>query len=254
MNLVVNARDAMPAGGKLTMETANVALDEEYVKTHLGAKPGSYVMLSVTDTGTGMDKATLARIFEPFFTTKDTGKGTGIGLATVFGIVQQSGGTVWAYSESGHGTTFKVYLPRVDAAAESPSSQSVEHVRRGVETILLVEDEDQVREVALGILSRHGYRVLTARNAGEALLFCEQHVGPIHLLLSDVVMPQMSGPVLAKRLASLRPAMRVLFMSGYTDDAAVRHGVIVAEVAYLQKPLTVETLTRKVRSVLDATS
>ena len=254
MNLVVNARDAMVLGGKLTIETANAVLDDAYAKTHVDAKPGAYVMLSVSDTGVGMDKPTLARIFEPFFTTKDKGKGTGLGLSTVFGIVQQSGGTVWVDSELGIGTTFKIYLPRVDADADAAETPVVATTRRGLETILLVEDEDQVREVAHGILRRHGYRVLTARNAGEALLLCEQHVGPVHLLLSDVVMPQMSGPTLAKRLAPLRPEMRVLFMSGYTDDAAVRHGVIVAEVAYLQKPLTVETLTRKVRSVLDAKS
>jgi PAS domain S-box-containing protein len=251
MNLVVNARDAMPLGGKLTIETANATLDDAYAKTHVDAKPGAYVVLSVTDNGEGMDKATLARIFEPFFTTKDKSKGTGLGLSTVYGIVQQSGGTVWVYSEPGIGTTFKVYLPRVDAEADNSPSLALEAPRRGVETILLVEDEDQVREVAHGILRRQGYRVITARNAGEALLFCEQHAGPIHLLLSDVVMPQMGGPALAKRLATLRPEMRVLFMSGYADDAAVRHGVIVAEVAYLQKPLTVDSLTRKVRSVLD---
>jgi two-component system cell cycle sensor histidine kinase/response regulator CckA len=253
VNLAVNARDAMPIGGMITMETANVMLDEEFARTHLGAKPGDYVMLAVTDTGTGMDRATLARIFEPFFTTKEQGKGTGLGLSTVFGIVAQSGGTIWVYSEPGIGTTFKVYLPRVNADVEVPlATPSVRNARKNWETILLVEDEDPVRDVAKGILERHGYQVLATRSAGEALLVAEQRVGPIHLLLTDVVMPQMSGPALAKRLGPLRPDMQVLFMSGYTDDAAVRHGVIVAEVAYLQKPLTVDTLTRKVRSVLDA--
>ena len=252
MNLTVNARDAMPLGGKLTVETANVTLDAEYASTHLGAKPGAYVMLSVTDTGSGIDKATLARIFEPFFTTKEKGKGTGLGLSTVFGIVEQSGGTVWVYSEPGIGTTFKVYLPRVDEDTDEPRPRALATTLRGSETVLLVEDEDQVRDVARGILLRHGYTVLDARNAGEALLLCEQHEGRIDLLLSDVVMPKMSGPALAKRLTRERPEMKVLCMSGYTDDAAVRHGVIEAELAYLQKPLTVDSLTRKVRSVLDS--
>jgi PAS domain S-box-containing protein len=252
MNLAINARDAMPIGGKITLETANIVLDDEYAGSHLGATPGSYVMLSVTDTGAGMDKATQARIFDPFFTTKEMGKRTGLGLSTVFGIVQQSGGSIWVYSEPDHGTIFKIYLPRVDAAAEESMQHKGPSTLRGSETVLLVEDEEQVRAVARGILRRHGYTVLEVRSAGEALLLCETHKGHIHLLLSDVVMPQMSGPELAKRLAQARPEMKVLCMSGYTDDAAVRHGVIDAAFAYLQKPLTVETLTRKVREVLDA--
>ena len=252
MNLAVNARDAMPTGGQLTVETANVVLDESYSSVHVGAKPGSYVMLSVTDAGTGMDKATLARIFEPFFTTKELGKGTGLGLSTVFGIVQQSGGSIWVSSEPSLGTTFKVYLPRVEALTEARPAKHEFAISRGSETVLLVEDEQQVREVARGILRRHGYTVIEAANGGEALLLCEAHEGPIHLLLSDVVMPGMSGPVVAKKLAGIRPAMKVLCMSGYTDDAAVRHGVIAAAFAYLQKPFTVETLTKKVRDVLDA--
>jgi two-component system, cell cycle sensor histidine kinase and response regulator CckA len=252
VNLIVNARDAMPVGGKLTMETANAALDEEYAKAHVGVKPGPYVMLSVTDTGTGIDKATLTRIFEPFFTTKEQGKGTGLGLSTVFGIAQQSGGTVWVYSEPGIGTTFKLYLPRVDEAKDEAVASSASTALGGSETILLVEDELKVRDVARGILQRQGYTVLDAESAEDALLVSARHIGPIHLLLSDVVMPKMSGPALAKLLAPGRPATRVLFMSGYTDDAAVRHGVIEAELSYLQKPITKESLSRKVRSVLDA--
>jgi CheY-like chemotaxis protein len=205
----------------------------------------------VTDTGTGIEKATLTRIFEPFFTTKEQGKGTGLGLSTVFGVVQQSGGSVWVYSEVGKGTTFKVYLPRVDAAVETVGDAVAQTTLRGSETILLVEDDDQVRVVARGILRRSGYHVIEARNAGEALLQSEKHPGTIHLLLSDVVMPQVSGPELAKRLASVRPDMKVLCMSGYTDDSIVRHGVLEAQIAFLQKPITPEALRRKVREVLD---
>jgi PAS domain S-box-containing protein len=251
LNLVVNARDAMPTGGQLTMETADVVLDEAYAERHLGVKAGPYVMLAVTDTGTGIEKAVQARIFEPFFTTKEAGKGTGLGLSTVFGIVQQCGGSVWVYSEVGRGTTFKVYFPSVDADVESGHRMEAP-TRRGSETILLVEDDDQVRKVAQGILRRSGYRIREARNAGEALLHSEQHAGTIDLLLSDVVMPQMSGPTLAMRLASARPGMKVLCMSGYTDDSIVRHGVLDAKIAFLQKPITTETLTSKVREVLDA--
>ena len=252
MNLVVNSRDAMPTGGKLTIETGNVVLDETHAREHLGVVPGHYVMLAVSDTGTGMDRATQARIFEPFYTTKENGKGTGLGLSTVFGIVQQCGGSIWVYSEPGHGTTFKMYLPRVDAAVDIDASIAEPAKLSGTETVLLVEDEEQIRAVARVILRELGYQVLEASNGGEALLHCERHVGTIHLLLTDVVMPQMSGPELAKRLALVRPEMKLLCMSGYTDDALVRHGAAESGMAYLQKPITPAKLARKVRAVLDS--
>jgi PAS domain S-box-containing protein len=252
MNLVVNARDAMPTGGRLTVETANVTLDDDFTREHVGMTAGPHVMLAVSDTGTGMDPATQARIFEPYFTTKPKDKGTGLGLSTVFGIAQQSGGCIWVYSEPGNGTTFKVYLPRVDAEVDKRPSQAPPANLHGTETILLVEDDDPVRAVAMGILRRHGYQVLAARHAGEALLLCERHSGAIQLLVTDVVMPQMGGPELARRLEKERPEMKVLYMSGYTDDSIVRHGVLDATVAYLQKPLTIEGLARKVRAVLDS--
>jgi PAS domain S-box-containing protein len=252
MNLAVNARDAMPTGGRLTIETSNVDLGQHEVGEHSGATAGPHVMLAVSDTGVGMDVATQSRIFEPFFTTKAKDKGTGLGLSTAYGIVRQSAGTISVRSELGKGTTFDVHLPRVDAPLDGVLAPAAEMNVRGNETILLVEDEDAVRSVASSILRRQGYRVLVAQNAGEALLICETESESIHLLLTDVVMPQMSGPELGKRLAATRPEMKVLCMSGYTDDSIVRHGVLQAEISYLQKPITPQLLTRKVRQVLDA--
>ncbi len=250
MNLVVNARDAMPTGGKLTMETANVTLDDHYVREHPEAKSGPHVMLALSDNGCGMTPEVRRRVFEPFFTTKEKGKGTGLGLSTVFGIVKQSGGSVWVYSELGRGTSFKVYLPQVDAAREA-AEQPAPVTLRGRETILLVDDDDQVRAVTRAILEKHGYQVVSARGALEALEHASSHPGTIDLLLTDVVMPHMSGPELARKLHEVRPAMKLLCMSGYTDDSIVRHGVLDASIAYLQKPITPQALTTRVRQVLD---
>jgi signal transduction histidine kinase/CheY-like chemotaxis protein len=250
MNLAVNARDAMPAGGRISIETAVVDLDERFVESHLGARPGRYVMLSVADTGSGIDPATQARIFEPFFTTKERGKGTGLGLSTVFGIIQQSNGDISVHSEVGRGTTFELFFPYSTGELARQVSGTTTSSARGSETILLVEDEDQVRQVSSGILRRNGYTVLEARNGGEALLICEQHTGPIELVVTDVIMPHLSGPQLAQRLCAQRPALRVLFVSGYTDDVLVRNGVDdMAQ--FLQKPLTPAVLARKVRTILD---
>jgi two-component system, cell cycle sensor histidine kinase and response regulator CckA len=251
MNLVVNARDAMPTGGKLTLETKDVLLDQAFSEQHFGVKPGPYVLLSVTDTGSGMDKETQLRIFEPFFTTKGIGKGTGLGLSTVFGIVRQSEGSIWVDSEPGAGTTFSVYFPQSERELEKVWTTAAAPVLTGTETVLLIEDEEHVRAVSRAILARNGYNVVEAGSPREALEVCGELSSPIHLVLSDVVMPQMSGPELAKRLRSLRPEIKVLFMSGYTDDTIIRHGMLDPKTRFLQKPLTPEDLLRKVREVLD---
>jgi signal transduction histidine kinase/CheY-like chemotaxis protein len=251
MNLVVNARDAMPRGGKLTIETDDVDLDAQFAAGHLGVSPGPHVMLAVSDTGVGMDKETLARIFEPFFTTKEKGKGTGLGLSTAFGIVRQSAGSIWVYSEPGKGATFKVYLPVTQDAPISLPPPAPESQVRGSETVLLVEDEAPVRALAAGILRKYGYRVLEAPTAREAIALAAAQESPVDLLLTDLVLPEMGGPLLAEKLLALRPALRVLFMSGYTDDAVFRHGLLEAGGAFLQKPFVPEALARRVRQVLD---
>lgn len=253
VNLVVNARDAMPRGGRVTIETANISLDAQTAAKHVAVIPGEYVMLAVSDTGNGMDQETQARIFEPFFTTKEVGKGTGLGLSTVYGIVKQSGGNIWVYSEAGFGTVFKIYLPRIDdATANNIAKQAQEsNAPRGTETILLVEDEDVVRGLTRKILMQAGYNVLDARSGDEAIRLCATHAGPIDLLLTDVVMPEVSGKEVADRLLELRPTTRVLFMSGYTDEAIVQHGVLDANVKFIQKPFTWVGLTKKVGEVLN---
>lgn len=252
LNLAVNARDAMPDGGKLLIETSNVVLDESYSRQHVSAKAGDYVMLAVTDTGCGMDAQTRSRIFEPFFTTKEPGKGTGLGLATVYGIVKQSGGNIWVYSEIGRGSSFKVYLPRVDDAADEISTSREHQSSKGSETILLVEDEEAVRDLSEEILRDAGYRVLVARNGEEAIETCKRHEGAIELVITDVVMPKMSGPELARNLASLRPGVRILFLSGYTNGSIVHNHVLSPDVEFLQKPFSADIFTRKVRQILDA--
>jgi len=253
MNLAVNARDAMPRGGKLTIETANAELGEAYAQRHAAVATGPHVMLAVSDTGVGMDAETQGRIFEPFFTTKERGKGTGLGLSTVFGIVKQSGGSIWVYSEPGKGSTFKIYLPRVEEAPmprETPSG--INPSIQGTETILLVEDEASIRTLARKVLESAGHRVVEAKSGPDALELVRGSGDPIHLLLTDLVMPEMAGTELASRLLESRPELRILYMSGYTDDAVVRHGLLDHRHHFLPKPFTPSVLAAKVREVLDA--
>jgi two-component system cell cycle sensor histidine kinase/response regulator CckA len=252
LNLAVNSRDAMPEGGKLTIETANITLDESYVREHTGAAPGRYVLLAVSDTGIGMDEETRSHMFEPFFTTKEQGKGTGLGLATVYGIVKQSGGYVWVYSEPGRGATFKIYLPRVDEPVDGEESVSgLPEVAGGGETVLLAEDDAGVRQVVAEVLTQKGYRVLRADDGQTALALARENREAVRLLITDIVMPGMPGRELAGLVVALCPGVRVLFMSGYTDDAVVRHGVLQEGTPYLQKPFTPRALALKVRDVLD---
>jgi signal transduction histidine kinase len=253
LNLAVNARDAMPDGGSLTLTTDNADLSEEHGDRHLGAVPGKYIMLAVTDTGTGMTKEVQQRLFEPFYTTKGAGKGTGLGLATVHGIVKQLGGDIYVYSELGHGTTFKVYFPHLTTIPE-PVVGAVEQreTPRGSETIVLAEDDDALRSLGARVLGAFGYNVLVARTGSDALRIVAEHAGPIDLVATDVVMPEMSGSQLVEKVLKARPGIRVLFMSGYTDDEVMRRGVIDGQTAFLQKPFTPDMLAHKVRAVLDA--
>jgi PAS domain S-box-containing protein len=252
LNLVVNAKDAMPKGGKITIETGNVDVDDEYARMHLQTKAGPYVVFTVTDTGTGMDANAKAHLFEPFFTTKEQGKGTGLGLATVYGIVKQSGGGIYVYSEKGIGTTFKVYFQRVEGAADAvPMNPKPHKSFSGSETVLLVEDDELVRAFVQRTLLQQGYAVLVAQGPGEALILCEQNKNPIHLVLTDVVMPQMHGPDMVKRVSALHPESKVMYMSGYTDTTVAHPGLIDSGVPILQKPLSTDVLKRALREVLD---
>jgi len=255
MNLVLNSRDAMAEGGKLTIETSNADLDATYVSKHVAVQPGRYIMLAVSDTGCGMNEETQSRIFEPFFTTKEQGKGTGLGLATIYGIVKQCGGTISVYSELGHGTTFMIFFPEMTGIEEAVQPEvAPARVPGGIETVLVVEDDEMVRRLSCLVLKEKGYNVLEARHGGEALLTCERHLGPIHLMVTDVIMPQMGGRELAQRLAPLHPEMKVLYLSGYASNAIVHQGTLLPGVAFLQKPFAPGALTRKVREVLDASA
>ena len=253
MNLVVNARDAMPRGGNLTIETANVELDETYFQSrNTESKPGPYVMLAVTDNGIGMDDETLSRIFDPFFTTKEIGRGTGLGLSTVYGIVRQNKGYCWVYSKPGKGTTFKIYFPRVaEDMAAVKKQEDFSFEISGSETVLIVEDNEALRNLAKKVLRNYGYAILEAENGEKALNIGETHEGPIHLLLTDVVMPGMSGSDLSEKLQSIRPETRVIYTSGYSDNAIVRHGILRQGINFIEKPFSPKSLGKKVRQVLD---
>jgi CheY-like chemotaxis protein len=252
VNLAMNACEAMPQGGTLTIETANITGDVLAARHHAGAHSGSYVRLVVRDTGCGMDAATRARLFEPFFSTKSRGRGTGLGLSTVYGVITQSNGYIDVETAPERGTAFTIYLPQVEPPAVAPrASTAAAKVQHGLETVLLVEDEDEVRAAVCESLQLRGYTVLKARHGKEALMICRRHEGPIHLLVTDVVMPQMTGPELAQRLATLRPQMRVLYISGYTSDALNQRNTMEPGTAFLQKPFTPDTLARQVRAMLD---
>ena len=252
MNLALNARDAMPKGGKITLETENMGLDESYAREHEPLQPGRYVMLAVSDTGTGMSPDTQAHIFEPFFTTKEVGKGTGLGLSMVYGIVKQSGGYIWVYSEPGRGTSFKIYFPRVEQLAEAVALEKrPAGAQRGTETILLVEDDAQLRALTSSVLAHCGYKVLSAAGTEEGLVLCRKNHRDIHLLVTDVIMPGMNGRQLAEQVKQISPSAKVLYVSGYTSNAIVHYGVLDPGLRFLPKPFSLAALVAKVREVLD---
>jgi CheY-like chemotaxis protein len=251
MNLTVNARDAMPVGGTLTIQTQNVYLDKDYMSEHIATSAGPFVKMTVTDTGEGMDEKTQKRIFEPFFTTKEVGNGTGLGLSTVFGIVKQSGGDIVVYSEIGHGTTFKIYFPRVDESVQKVKwPDDAKGDLKGTETILLVEDEEIVRNLVREVLTNNGYHVLEADNGKAAVSIVKTYLEPIHLLLADVIMPGMSCRTMKDAIVKLRPDIKVLFMSGYTDDSIASKGMFDSGTAFIEKPFSPEALARKIREIL----